>query len=78
MDAYILWTIAGLVLGAVSGFKTGFGGWVLGFLGMLIELIVGISIINVAPSAGHPWAAGIGGFFLGNAVGSLAKAIAKW
>ena len=67
-------TLAGMVLGAFFGFKTGFGGWVLaGFIGILIECIVGISIINVAPATGHPWATGVGGFFLGNALGSLAK-----
>lgn len=67
-----------MVLGAVIGFKTGFGGWVLaGFVGMLIEFIVGISIINVAPASEHPWATAVGGFILGNAAGSLAKLFAK-
>lgn len=67
-------TLAGMALGAIFGFKTGFGGWALaGFVGMLIEFIVGISIIGVAPASGYPWAAAIGGFFLGTALGSLAK-----
>ena len=67
-------TLAGIVLGALVGFKTGFGACVLaGFVGMLIEFIVGISVISVAPAAGYPWAAGIGGLFVGNALGSLAK-----
>lgn len=71
--------IAGIVLGVLMGFKTGFGGWMLaGLIGMLVEFIIGISIINVAPVSGMPWAAGIGGLILGNAVGSLAKVIAKW
>ncbi|MFO1439341.1 MAG: hypothetical protein U1F81_13565 [Verrucomicrobiaceae bacterium] len=69
-----LFTLTGIALGALFGFKSGFGVWlVAGFIGLLIEFIVGISIINVAPSSGHPWAAGIGGFILGNATGSLAK-----
>lgn len=69
-----LFTLTGIGLGALFGFKCGFGGWIVaGFIGLLIEFIVGISIINVAPSSGYPWAAGIGGFVLGNAVGSLAK-----
>ena len=71
--------LAGIILGAVMGFKTGFGGWMLaGLIGMLVEFIAGISIINVASSSGLPWAAGIGGLILGNTLGSLAKVIAKW
>jgi len=67
-------TLAGLALGAFTGFKTGFGGWVLaGFIGVIVEIILGINIIGVASASGYPWAAAIGGFFIGNAAGSLAN-----
>lgn len=71
-------TIAGIVLGALAGFKTGFGGWVFaGVTGLVIEIILGISIIHLAHTSAPAWAAGIGGFLLGNAVGSLAHVFAK-
>lgn len=70
--------IGGMALGAFTGFKTGFGGWVLaGFIGLLVEFIVSIAVINVASSSGHPWATGIGGFILGSAVGSLTSFVFK-
>ncbi|MHB1079585.1 MAG: hypothetical protein ACYC67_09285 [Prosthecobacter sp.] len=73
-----VFTITGIVLGALTGFKTGAGGWMLvGFIGLVIELIVGSSIIHLAHTSAPPWAAGIGGFILGNAVGSLAHLFAK-
>lgn len=63
-----------MVLGAFFGFKTGFGGWVLaGFIGLIIEFILGINLIGMATALGYSWAAAIGGFLLGNAAGSLAK-----
>ena len=72
-------TIAGIVLGSLTGYKTGAGGWVLaGALGLVIELIVGVSIIHVAHTSAPPWAAGIGGLILGNAVGSLAHVLMKF
>ncbi len=72
-------TIAGILLGSLSGYKRGIGGWVLaGALGLLIELIAGVSIIHVAHISATPWAAGIGGFILGNAVGSLASVFVKF
>lgn len=71
-------TIAGIVLGALAGFKTGIGKWVLlGLLGVAVELIVGISVIHIARISAPPWIAGIGGLFLGNAFGSIAHAFAK-
>jgi len=71
-------TLAGMVLGAFFGFKTGFGDWVLaGFIGILVECIVGISIIGVATAPGYSWAAAIGGFLLGRAAGSLANFFLK-
>ncbi len=71
-------TFAGILLGSLTGFKTGVGGWVLaGVLGLVIELIVGVSIINVAHTSAPPWVAGIGGLILGNAVGSLAHVFMK-
>jgi hypothetical protein len=67
-------TLAGLVLGAFIGFKRGFRGWVLaGFIGLTIEIILGINLIGMASASGYSWAAAIGGFLLGNAVGSLSK-----
>lgn len=67
-------TLAGMVLGAFFGFRIGFGGWVLaGFIGLIIEIILGINLIGVATAPGYSWAAAIGGFLLGNAAGSLAK-----
>lgn len=67
-------TLAGLALGAFTGFKTGFGGWVLaGFIGLIIEIILGINLIGMASASGYSWASAIGGFLLGNAAGSLAN-----
>jgi len=72
-------TIAGILLGSLMGFKTGAGGWILaGALGVVIELIVGVSIIQVAHTSAPAWAAGIGGLILGNAIGSLAHVLAKF
>lgn len=67
-----------MVLGAFVGFKTGFGGWALaGFIGLIIEIILGINLIGMASASGYSWAAAIGGFLLGNAAGSLANFFLK-
>ena len=74
-----VFTIAGILLGSLTGYKTGAGGWMLaGALGLVIELIVGVSIIHVAHISAHPWGDGIGGLILGNAAGSLARAFVKF
>jgi hypothetical protein len=71
-------TLAGLVLGAFTGFKTGFGGSGLaGFIGFIIEIILGINLIGVATAPGYSWAAAIGGFLIGRAAGSLANFFSK-
>jgi len=67
-----------MVLGAFVGFKTGFGGWALaGFIGLIIEIILGINLIGMASASGYSWAAAIGGFLLGNAASSLANFFLK-
>ena len=72
-------TIAGILLGSLTGFKTGAGGWMLaGVLGLVIEFIVGVAIIHTAHIDAQAWAAGIGGLILGNAIGSLAHVLAKF
>lgn len=66
--------IAGLALGAFTGFKTGFGGWVLAsFIGLITEIILGINLIGMASDSGYSLAAAIGGFLLGEAAGSVAN-----
>lgn len=78
MSMHSGFTIAGIVLGALTGFKTGMGGWVLaGVIGLAIELIAGVSIICTAHNTSSHWVAGIGGLILGNAAGSLAHVFAK-
>lgn len=73
-----VFTIAGILLGSWTGYKTGAGGWMLaGALGLVIELIAGVSIIHMAHTHGPSWVAGIGGLILGNAVGSLAHVLVK-
>ena len=72
-------TIAGILLGSLTGFKTGAGGWMLaGAIGLAVELIVGVAIIHLAHTSEPPWVAGIGGLILGNAAGSLAHVLAKF
>ena len=67
-------TIAGLALGAFTGFKTDFGGCVLAiFIGLITEIILGINLIGMASDSGYSWAAAIGGFLLGKAAGSVAN-----
>ncbi len=72
-------TFAGIILGSLTGYKMGVGGWVLaGAVGLVVELIVGVCIIHAAHTSAPPWAAGIGGLILGNAVGSLAHVLMKF
>lgn len=67
-------TLAGLALGAFTGLKTGYGGWVLnGFISLISEIILGINLIGMASASGYSWAAAIGGFLLGKAAGSVAN-----
>lgn len=66
-------TILGFLLGTITGFKSGLGQWrLLGFVGVLIEAILGIELLHIYPVFNFEYQmAGvvcIGGFLLSNAI----------
>jgi hypothetical protein len=73
-------SVLGFIAGAITGFRSGLGQWKLfGLLGVLIELIVGITLLNIYPVLNFEFqmvlTVAVGGFMLGNAIAAPAGAI---
>jgi|GEM_PF-6000995 len=69
-------TIAGIVLGALTGFIAPLSSRLEG-VGIAVELMTGISALFAAQASGSSWAACIGGLIIGHGVGAFIRMFTK-
>ncbi len=71
-------TIAGIVLGALTGFKAPMHSrQIPAGVDISIEILIGVSLLFTVPTTPTPWPAGIGGVFIGHAIGAFVRMFTK-